>query len=131
MSVTLRARKNNFLMSVADIVMPASYVTGGVAITPQAVGLTVIMHLIATPAAGFIFEFNHATGHLRAFTPTNVTMAGSAGAQGANNTIISVSTTAIGVSGTGPATNVRAAAIEVAAATNLSGVTVRITAIGY
>lgn len=87
--------------------------------------------MIATPAGGYIFEFDHATSRLRAFTPTSVVMAGSAGAQGANNTIIAVSTTALGVSGTGAATNVRAVATEVVAGTNLSGVTVRITAIGH
>jgi len=116
---------------VADVAMDSSYPTDGEALTPQQFGLTVLNFVLPSPASGYLFEFDHANSKLKAFTPTSLSMAGTAGTAGANNTVMKVSDTAIGVSGTGTAAAVKNAATEVANATDLSAVTVRVIAIGY
>lgn len=130
-TVTLRERRKlgNAYMNVCDIVVGV-YATGGVAVTPQQLGLTRLDLVLPAPAAGYIFEYDHANQKLKAFTPTSVAMAGTAGVAGADNTLIKTSGTAVGVSGTGTAAAVRNVAAEVANAVDLSAVTTRVIAIG-
>lgn len=40
MTVSIVQRRNNFIITVANVVMPASYATGGVAITPPTSWIT-------------------------------------------------------------------------------------------
>ena len=130
-TVTLRERRKlgNAYMNVCDIVVGV-YATNGVSVTPQQLGLTRLDLVLPAPAAGYIFEYDHATRMLKAFTPTSVSMAGTAGAASADNTLIRTSATAVGVSGTGAAAAVRNAAAEVAHGFDLSTVTTRVIAIG-
>lgn len=115
---------------VADVTMDSSYPTNGEALTAQQFGLSVLDFVLPSPAAGYIFEFDHTNSKLKAFTPTSVSLAGTAGTADANNTLMKVSDTAIGVAGTGTAAAVNNEAAEVANTTDLSEVTVRVIAIG-
>lgn len=131
-SVTVK-KKNKFgngYAVTADVTFDSSYPTGGEALTAQQFGLTVIDFVLPSPAAGYIFEFDHANSKLKAFTPTAVSMSGTAGVAGADNTVVAVSATSIGVSGAGVAAAVKNAAAEVANTTDLSAVTVRVLAVG-
>lgn len=131
-TVTLRARRKlgNAFMNVCDVAM-GTYPTNGEAISAAKLGLGAVDFVLPSPAAGYVFEFDHINMKLKAFNPTSVSMAGTAGVAGVNNTVVKVSDTAIGVSGAGTAAAVKNAGAEVANNTNLSGVTVRLIAIGY
>ncbi len=131
MTVTIKNRRTNFIMTVADKVLPASYPSGGVTINPPEVGMEIIDLLLAASAGGYVFEYDHATKKLKVFQTTNVVLAGEAGAQGADNTVIKVSQTELGISGIGEAATVKNTAVEVASGTNLSSVTARLIALGY
>lgn len=125
-----RTKLGNARMNVCDVAISAeSYVTGGIALTAAKLGLGLIYAVLPAPAAGYIFEFDHANSKLKAFTPTNVAMAGTAGAAGADNTVIRTSATAIGVSGAGAAAAVKNAAAEVASGASLTA-SPRLIAIG-
>ena len=130
-TVTLRERRKmgNAYMNVCDII-PGVYATGGVSVTPGQFGLTMLDMVLPAPAAGYIFEYDHVNRKLKAFTPTSVAMAGTAGVAGADNTLIKTSDTAVGVSGTGTAAAVRNVAAEVANAVSLAAITTRVIAIG-
>ena len=117
-------------MNICDVVISAeAYPTGGISIPAARLGLGSVYVVLPAPAAGFIFEYDHANHKIRAFAPTNVAMAGTAGAAGADNTVICTSATAIGVSGTGAAAAVQSAGAEVANGTVITA-TPRVIAIG-
>jgi len=69
-SLLHRRKMGNGYMNVCDITLDSSYPTGGEAITPQQLGLTALDFVLPSPAAGYIFEFDHANSKLKAFTPT-------------------------------------------------------------
>ena len=46
-------------MVVADLDFDSSYPTGGEPLTPEDLGLSAIDFLIAEPAAGYLFEYDH------------------------------------------------------------------------
>ena len=129
--IKILRRLTAFVLSVVNVTLPASYQAGGMAISPASLGLEVVDLVLASPTGGYFFEFDHATGKLKVFQPTNLALAGAAGVAGADNTIVKASDTAIGVSGAGTAAAVKSTAVEVAAGTDLSGVTVRIIGVGY
>lgn len=153
-----RSKLNNRWLIVADITLDSSYPTGGEAITANQFGLSVLDFVLPSPAAGYIFEFDHDNMKLKAFTPVN---AAAAHAHAFTGTAMTITPTLI--EGSEPATKLlqndagtlkatdataiplgtpagtnadggaiaAAAAAEVANATDLHEVKVRVIAIGY
>lgn len=70
-SVLKRFKFGNGYGVVADVTLDSSYPTNGEAITAQQFGLGVLDFVLPSPAAGYIFEFDHANKKLKAFTPVN------------------------------------------------------------
>ncbi len=134
MAVTVAMKKRfsfgNGYGTICDVTLGSSYPTGGEPITAQQLGITALNFVLPSPAAGYVFEFDHVNKKLKAFTPTTVALAGTAGTADANNTVIKTAGAALGVGGTGTAFTVANSAAEVANGTNLSAVTVRLLAIG-
>lgn len=129
-TVRQRTKLGNARMNICDVAISAEpYTTGGISIPVARLGLNRAFAVLSSPAAGYIFEYNHADSRLRAFAPTNVSMAGAAGTADANNTVIRTSATAIGISGTGAAATVQSAGAEVANGTSITA-TPRLIAIG-
>lgn len=131
-TVTLKARRKlgNAFMNVCDVAM-GTYPTNGEAISAAKLGLGAVDFVLPSPAAGYVFEFDHAAMKLKAFNTTSYCFDGQQGVAGADNTLIKVNADKAGVSGTGASVVIRRQAEEVQNNTNLSGVTVRLIAIGY
>ena len=141
-SLKARRKLGNAYMNIVDITLCASYPTNGEAITAKQLGLNAIDFVLPSPAAGYVFEFDHADKKLKAFTPTvqhthDLLLTGGQAAGEALQQLASVvgKTAAGNVTAAGGASNIQnktaAAASEVANGTNLSAVTVRVIAIGY
>ena len=125
-----RAKLGNARMSVVEVVIASeTYATGGIEITPAKLGMGTLYVVVPAPAAGYIFEYDHDNNKLKAYTPTNVAASGSAGAAGADNTLIRAGVSSIGVSGSGTAAAIRVAGAEKTNGTSLTA-TVRLIAIG-
>lgn len=116
-TIKKRTKAYNAYMNVVDIQMDSSYPTGGEAITPQQLGLNVIDFVLASPAAGYIAEFDHANSKLKMYTPTAAHVHN-------ENTAASYTQNA------DTDENTASAADEVANTTDLSAVTVRVVAMG-
>lgn len=149
---------SNLRGGIADITFGDSYPTGGEALTPGQLGLSVIDFLVAENAGGYLFEYDRANKKLRVLTPTGAVdnhthvFTGEAmsiaptlidGAEPATKllqndagTLKATDATAIPL-GTPAGTNAAAgaasaaAAAEVGDATDLSDVTVRVFAVGW
>lgn len=130
-SVKKRGKFGNGLLVVADVTMDSSYPIGGEAITPQQFGMEVLDFVLPSPAAGYIFEFDHANKKLKVFTPTALSVVADEGVADANNTLIKSAAGSVEVAGTGEAFAVNNAAAEVTNTTDLHLVTARVLAIGY
>ena len=144
-NVTTRARRKfgNGYMIVADIALSNSYPTGGEAVTAQQFGLNVLDFVLPSPAAGYMFEFDHANSKLKAFNPraaiantlavTTPALSHAAGATAVTSSAATVPDHAAGAACTvtGVAGVAAGPGAEVANATDLSAVTVRVIAIGY
>lgn len=156
-TVKKRTKFAGLFAVIADITMDNSYPTGGETITANQLGLSVMDFVLPAPAAGYLFEFDHANKKLKAFTPVKVQAAhthvftgtamtvtptvlggepttkllqNDAGAlKSTDITPVALGTPA-GTNATGGAITA-AAASEVADTTDLHTVTVRVLAIGY
>lgn len=146
-SVVKRSKMGGLHAIVADITLDNSYVTGGEPVDPVLLGLTNIDFVLPSPTSGYTFEFDEVNSKLLAFYGTNAsaahthTFTGSAlAAHGhTENTAAAYTqnaTTGTITAGTPAGTNATAGAVtaapgaEVAAATNLSAVKVRVLAVG-
>lgn len=133
---------------VADVAMDSSYPTGGEALTAQQFGLSVLNFVLPSPAAGYLFEFDHTNNKLKAFTPTGShthklrtgSTAAADATSGALAEVAAGTESAARLMGTAidadyevilEGTGTKVAASEVANTTDLSAVTVRVIAIGY
>lgn len=127
---------------VADVTLDSSYPTGGEALTPQQFGLSVLDFVLPSPAAGYIFEFDHTNNKLKTFNPraaiantlavATPALAHAAGATAVTSTAATTPDHAAGAACTitGVAGVAAGAGAEVPDTTNLSAVTVRVIAIG-
>jgi hypothetical protein len=141
-TVKKRGKFGNGFVVVADVAFDASYPTGGEALTAQQFGLAVLDFVLPSPAAGYIFEFNHIASKLKAFNPraaiantlavATPALAHAAGATTVTSTAATIPDHAAGVACTvtGVAGVAAGPGAEVADTTNLSAVTVRVVAIG-
>jgi len=143
-SVSLKKtiKLSNLFAAVADVNFDSSYPTGGEALTAKQFGLNALVFVLPAPAAGYMFEFDHANSKLKAFTPTiqhthDLLLTGGQAAGDALQQLAGVigKTTVGNVTAAGGASNIQnraaAAATEVANLTDLSAVTVRVIAFGY
>jgi hypothetical protein len=71
-AILKREKLGNMINVVADVTFDASYPTGGEALTAQQFGLSVLNFVLPSPAAGYVFEFDHANKKIKAFTPVKV-----------------------------------------------------------
>lgn len=128
-AVKQRTKFAGLFAVIADITLDSSYPTGGEALTPNQFGLNTFSFVLPAPAAGYAFEFDHANKKMKAFVPVSVTAGDTA--SGADNAILKGGgeTTALEVSGTGTAFQLVMA--EVANASDMEDVVVRVLAIGY
>lgn len=101
--VLKRTKFSTLFAVLADVTFDSSYPTGGEAVSPPQLGLQSVDFVSVSSADGYIVEYDYANGKLIARTPTNVSDGEAAAA---------------------------APADEVANATDLSAVTVRVLAIG-
>jgi hypothetical protein len=161
MSVTVAIKKRAKLLGqfavIADVTFDSSYPTNGEPLAPALLGLSHLDFVLPSPAAGYIFEFDHAANKLKAFTPVKAQAAHTHAFTGdamskTPTTVTPEPTTALlaNVAGVLKSTDVTpiplgtptgsnasggaitaAAASEVANAVNLSTLTVRVLAIGY
>lgn len=132
---------------VADVTLDSAYPTNGEALTAQQFGLSVLDFVIPSPAAGYIFEFDHANKKLKAYTPTGShthkfrtgSTAAADATSGALAEVAAGTESAARLMGTAidtdyevilSGTGTQVAGAEVANNTNLSAVTVRVIAIG-
>ena len=69
-TVTLKKRKKilDGFINIADVKI-GTYAAGGVLISPNQLGLSVIDFILPSTSGGYAFEFNHTTGKLKAFAP--------------------------------------------------------------
>ncbi|MBU7006306.1 hypothetical protein [Phosphitispora fastidiosa] len=67
--VKKRNKFGNGYAVTADVTLDDSYPTGGEALTAKQFGLAVLNFILPSPAAGYIFEFDHDNSKLKAFTP--------------------------------------------------------------
>lgn len=144
-TVTQKARHKfgNGYQIVSDVVLDNSYPTGGEAITAQQFGLTVLEFVLPSPSGGYLFEFDHTNSKLKAFNPraaiantlavTTPALSHAAGATAVTSSAATVPDHAAGAACTvtGVAGVAAGPGAEVANATDLSAVTVRVIAIGY
>jgi hypothetical protein len=123
-AIKKRSKFGNGYAVTADVTFGSSYPTGGEALTAQQFGLSALDFVLPSPAAGYIFEFDHANKKLKAFTPTR--------AQSAHSHTENTAATYTQNATTATAGAISAAAAsEVANNTNLSAVTARVLAVGY
>lgn len=127
---------------VADVTLGNSYPTGGEALTAQQFGLSVLDFVLPSPAAGYIFEFNHSASKLKAFNPraaiaNTLAVATPALPHASGATAVTSSAATVPDHAAGAACTITGVAgvaagpgAEVANATDLSAVTVRVIAIG-
>lgn len=112
------------------IAFDASYPTGGESLTPADLGLRVIDLLLAAPAGGLMFEYDHTNSKLKAIYPTG----GSAAPAALADPAITVPSGATAVTSTAAQpdlTETAGRSKEVANATDLSTITgVRFVALG-
>ena len=132
-TVTVRRRFKfgNGFGTVCDVAMSNSYPTGGEPITPAELGLGRVDFVLPSTAASYMFEFDHTNSKLKAIHPRAAianTLAASVNA-GAT-TVTSTAANGAIVALSGVAGVAAGAGAEVANATNLSAVTVRVIAIG-
>jgi hypothetical protein len=71
-SVVKKNKFGNGYAVTADVTFDSSYPTNGEALTAQQFGLTVLDFVLPSPAAGYIFEFDHSNKKLKAFTPVKL-----------------------------------------------------------
>lgn len=62
-----RIKMGNAFMVVADITLDDSYPKDGEVIDPGSMGLNVIDGLMAYPASGYVFEFDHSASKLKGY----------------------------------------------------------------
>ena len=143
-TVTVRRRfkYGNGFSTVCDVAMSNSYPAGGEPIKPAELGLGRVDFVLPSPAAGYLFEFDHTNSKLKAFNPraaiastlavATPALAHAAGATAVTSSAATTPDHAAGASCTitGVAGVAAGAGAEVANATNLSAVTVRVIAIG-
>lgn len=122
----------NKRVTVADVDFDSSYPTGGESLTAANLKLTKIELLLASPKAGFSFEYDYTNSKLLAKCPGVVTTAAGAGTlddfplSGTGATAASIGLTA------GNTTTRFGGSVEVANTVDLSGVVdVRVIAIGF
>ena len=65
--VVKRKKIHDGFQNIVDITMDSSYPTGGEEITANQLGLSVIDFVLPSPAAGYVFEFDHANKKLMAY----------------------------------------------------------------
>lgn len=133
----------NRRIQVLDLTFDTSYATGGLALTPAALGMQEFDMVLAGTAAGYMFEFDYVNNKLTAVHPraaitgtlaaTAGTLAGSIPA-GATGVTSDAAQPVVGMTGapalTGVAGVTAGAGAEVPATTNLSTVKVRVIVIG-
>jgi hypothetical protein len=56
---------------IADVTLDNSYPTGGEAVTPGQLGLTVLSAVLPAPSGGNTYEFDHANSKLKAYTASD------------------------------------------------------------
>lgn len=66
-NIVKRTKALNAYYIVADVTLDTSYPTGGEVVSHGELGLTSIDFVLPSPAAGYIFEFDHANNKLKAF----------------------------------------------------------------
>jgi hypothetical protein len=124
-SVISKTKTYSKYFVVADITFDDSYPTGGEAITPNQLKLeSGIDFLMAAPAAGYMFEFDHANKKLKAYTPVKSQAAHTHAENTAEEYTKDAVTAAGGAISAAPAA-------EVANATDLHTVATRVIAVGY
>ena len=125
-----RTKLGNARMNVVEVeITSETYATGGIEITSAKLGLGLPYVVVPAPAAGYIFEFDHDNNKLKAYVPTSVDIAAGSETAGADNTVVRASGTAIEISGSGDAVEVKNAGTELADGATLTA-TVRLLAIG-
>ena len=146
-SVVKKNKFGNGYAVTANVTFDDSYPTNGEALTAQQFGLTVLDFVLPSPAAGYIFEFDHSNKKLKAFTPvgdhTHKFRTGSTAAADVTSGALAENAagveTAVRLMGSAidtdyeavlAGTGTKVAAAEVADTSNLSAVTVRVLAIG-
>lgn len=122
-TINKRFKFGNGFGVVADVLLDDSYPTGGESIDAGKFGLQSLDFVIPSPSGGYIFEYDHANKKLKGFTPTKAQTAHTH-TENTDDTYTKNATT-----GSGGAVTA-AAATEIANATSLSTVTVRVIAIG-
>lgn len=130
MAVTKKQRVHNYSYSrigILDVVLDNSYTTGGYAITPADFGLNDIIVVIPQGVGGLLFEYDYANQKLLAKYPTGGATASPAAL--AAPTVTTGASTASAVNATTPALT-PGQGKEVANATDLSTLTVRLVALG-
>ena len=120
----------NMFANIVDIALSAeAYATGGIPIALGGLGVRVAQMVLPAPAAGYIFEFDHANSKLKAYNTTSYCFDGQQGVADANNTLIRQGATKGGVAGTGASCVIRGTAEEVQNATAITA-TVRCVVFG-
>lgn len=61
-----RGKLGNRQMNIVDVVI-GTYATGGVSVTAAMLGLTILNLVLPSPAAGYVFEYDHDNQKLKAF----------------------------------------------------------------
>lgn len=91
-TVTIRKRTKYLGMYavIADVALDSSYPTGGEAVTASQFGLQALQFVLPSTAAGYMFEFDHTNGKIKAVAPTSA--AAGAGTEVANTTNLSAVT---------------------------------------
>ena len=77
---------------IYEVAFDSSYPTGGESLTPAMFGLNTIDFLLAEPAGGYTFEYDHANSKLIARVGDNDAVADGPGVQVANATNLSTVT---------------------------------------
>ena len=141
-TIKKRFKFGNGFGVVADVTLSNSYPTGGEPFPAGNFGLTNIDYVLPSTASGYMFEYDHVNSKLKAIYPRAgiantlaVSTPALAHAAGATAVTSTAATTpdhaAAACTVTGVAGVSAGAGSEVANATNLSSVTVRVIAIGF
>ena len=65
-----RGKMGNMRLNVVDVAITSeTYATGGISVAAAKLGLGLAYVVLPSPAAGYIFEYDHANSKLKAFTP--------------------------------------------------------------
>lgn len=131
-TVQKRFKFGNGYGVVADVQFDNSYPTGGESLTKDSFSLNNIDFVLPSTAAGYMFEYDHTNSKLKALTP-RAAISGTLAATVNTGATAVTSTAANGaiITLTGTPAVAAGAGAEVANATDLSAVTVRVIAVGF